>query len=215
MAVEDTKRKLIEATYEIMKNEGVDKVSARNIAKKAECTATVIYKYFTNLNYLVVMASLRFLEGYTKEGLEISLSKEDGITIDKRAWKAFINYAFRNPRIYENLFWGEGNEVYADAIVEYFELYPGEMSKRTTAYYYTMMFNPRIEERDFIWLRKSVNEGRMKMEDAFYVSRTNSYIVRGMLLEHMNDYKNPAVVEKVIEDCYSMIVKTIDSFIIE
>ena len=213
MAVEDTKRKLVEVTYKMIRDEGIDNVSARKIAKKAECTATLIYKYFTNLNYLIVLASLKTLEAYTREGYELSLSREDAVTIDKKAWKAFISYAFRNPKIYDNLFWGEGNKVYGDAIVEYFELYPEEMGKKTTAYYYTMMFNPRIEERDFIWLRKSVNEGRMSMEDALYVSRTNSYIVRGMLLEHMEDYKDVARLEKVIADCYYMVEKTIDAFV--
>lgn len=213
MAGEATKRKLIEVTYRILQEKGFENLKAREIAKEAGCTATVIYKYFDNLNYLIVLASLRVLEEYNRESLEISKKTGDCITLNKMAWRAFIRHAFKNPRIFENLFWGKGKAVFEDAVIEYFELYPEELSGKTSAYYYATYFNSNLEERDFIWLRRGVNEGYLELEDAMYISRVNSMIVHGMLLEHMDDYTIPGVAEKAIKECIYLVEKNINTFL--
>lgn len=213
MAAEETKKRLVDVAYRIMKESGFENLKAREIAKEAGCTATVIYKYFEDLNYLITLASFKFLENYIRESGEISVSSDDSITQNKKAWRLFIQYAFQNPRIYENLFWGRGKAIYEDAVMEYFQLYSGEFSKELTAYYYLTMYNPDIGERDLIWLRQGVNQGRLKMEDALYISRVNQMIVRAMLLEHMEDYKDPDVAEQAVQECIYLVEKTIDTFL--
>ncbi len=213
MAAADTKKRLVDVTYRIMKESGFENLKAREIAKEAGCTATVIYKYFEDLNYLITLASFKFLENYIRETGEISGDADDGVALNKKAWRLFIQYAFQNPPIYENLFWGRGKAIYEDAVIEYFKLYSGELSKESTAYHYITMFNSDIGERELLWLRRGVNKGCLEMEDALYISRVNQMIVRAMLLEHMEDYKEPGVAERAVRECIYLVEKTIDTFL--
>lgn len=213
MATEETRKRLVDVTYRIMKESGFENLKAREIAREAGCTATVIYKYFDDLYYLITLASFKFLEDYIRESEKISRSGDNSIVQNKKAWRLFIKYAFQNPRIYENLFWGRGKMVYEDAVSEYFDLYADEISKESTAYYYITMFNADIGERDLIWLRRGVNQGYLEMEDALYISRVNQMIVRGMLLEHMDDYMVPGVAERAIDECICLVEKTIDTYL--
>ena len=187
MAAEETRKRLVDVTYRIMKESGFENLKAREIAREAGCTATVIYKYFDDLYYLITLASFKFLEDYIRESEKISRSGDNSIVQNKKAWRLFIKYAFQNPRIYENLFWGRGKMVYEDAVSEYFDLYADEISKESTAYYYITMFNADIG--------------------------VNQMIVRGMLLEHMDDYMVPGVAERAIDECICLVEKTIDTYL--
>ena len=62
MAAEDTKRKLVEAAYKMLMEEGFENVKARNVAKEAGYAATAIYKHFGSLNFLTTLASFKLLD---------------------------------------------------------------------------------------------------------------------------------------------------------
>lgn len=214
MSVEDTKRKLVEAAYKILKENGFESVKARDVAKEAGYAATVIYKHFGNLNFLVTLASLRELEKYNRENMELTAQVSDSVQVSKLSWKSFLLHAFHNPPVFENLFWGKARAIFEDAVVEYFQLYPEEIQKKTSTFFYLAYFSSNIEERDFMLLRQAANEGRMTLEDAFYVSRVNSMIAHAALLEHMEDYKDEKIATRAAENCYKLIEKTIDKWLI-
>ena len=46
MSAETTKRKLVEAAYQTLQEEGFEHIKARNVAGKAGYAATAIYKHF-------------------------------------------------------------------------------------------------------------------------------------------------------------------------
>jgi predicted HicB family RNase H-like nuclease len=100
-------------------------------------------------------------------------------------WKLFNRYAFEWPDIYYRLFWGQYNNEFADAMQEYFELFPFSGSEKYPAYYYTMLFSDNIQERDFLMLHRAVGRKLLTEEDAAYYSRTTPLIVKGMLGECM------------------------------
>jgi hypothetical protein len=81
------------------------------------------------------------------------------------------------------LFWGEYNNEFANAMQEYFELFPFSGSEKYPAFYYTMLFSDNIRERDFFMLHRAVNRKLLAEEDAMYFSKTNPLIVKGMLSE--------------------------------
>jgi AcrR family transcriptional regulator len=214
MSNELTKRKLVEVTYDILLNEGIQEVKARKIAQKAGCTATVIYKYFDNLDYLITVSSMRFLDEYNEKMSAVVQEKGDSIALNKKGWKIFIEYAFQNPIIFERLFWGKGRQVYEDALMEYYLLFPENLQAKAVAYFCITAFTANIEERDFIWLRRAANENLLYMEDAVYISRVNSFIVHGMLLEYVEKKKDPGTAEKTAQETYSLVEKTIDTYVL-
>ena len=60
----DTKRRLVEATYQVIQEKGVEGVTAREVAKRVGVTPTVIYRHFENLYYLTVLASIICISDY-------------------------------------------------------------------------------------------------------------------------------------------------------
>ena len=205
MAADDMKRKLIEITYNMIAEDGMESVSARKIAKEAGCTAPLIYIHFENLNYLIVLASFRFLQPYFEEIIEYSLTGSDPVNSDRLAWHSFIRYAFRNPRVFYNLFWGEGNSIYADAIIDYLQLYPQEMLNADVAYHYISISSSSLEERDLLWLERGVKEGAVTEKDAVFASKILNAVVRSRLLDCVKDYRDPVLLNKHISECISMI----------
>lgn len=205
MAADDMKRKLIEITYNMIAKEGMEAVSVRKIAKEAGCTAPLIYIHFENLNYLIILASIRFLQPYFEEIIEYSLREPDPVNCDRLAWHSFVRYAFRNPLVFHNLFWGEGNSIYADAIFDYFQLYPQEMQNADVSYHYISISSSSLEERDLLWLERGVKEGIVAEKDAVFTSKILHSVVRSRLLDCVADYKDSVRLNQRISECISII----------
>ena len=87
--------------------------------------------------------------------------------------------------IYYRLFWGNNNQFYGDAIQDYLELFPFEVPEKNMAYFYTLIFNENMQERDMQMLRRAANYRLMTREDAHYFSWTNTLIVRSLLVDAM------------------------------
>lgn len=215
MASEDTKRKLILIADKMLIEKGFENITARAIAKEAGCTATVIYKHFENLNYLLTLASLSELEKYNKDNMWVDRTISNPILSNELSWEVFLRHAFRNVPIYVNLFWGEGAKYFEEAAIEYFQLFPDQWKNENAAIFYTAYFNSNISERDYILLRLAAHQGYISMEDARYLSEINAKIAHASLLEHMDDYKNPSVAKKAAEDCYRLIQRNFEKCLLK
>lgn len=107
------------------------------------------------------------------------------VEIYVESWEILNKYAFERPDIYYRLFWGNNNQFYGDAIQDYLELFPFEVPEKNIAYFYTLIFNENMQERDMQMLRRAANYHQMTLEDADYFSQTNTLIVRGLLEDAM------------------------------
>ncbi len=83
-----------------------------------------MYKHFESLDYLLALASVRFLKPYIEE-LEENLKNEDDIIEAQiNAWRLFDKYAFMHPYIFLNLFWGNIRNDLESILQEYLKMYP-------------------------------------------------------------------------------------------
>lgn len=208
-----TKRRIVEATYEIILENGLEAITAREVARRVGVSATMIYKHFENLTYLTVIASIRYIQDYVKALKVIYERKTDYIELDLLGWRNFCDYAFKNPPIYENLFWGIYNDRLEEAIMDFYELFPEEMSLMNDAFLVYSIFSSSIEERDFLWLRRASNNGILSYDDARFLARTNCLICRGCLLECFKNYGEPGISKKAADECYELIRKNIMTYI--
>lgn len=179
----ETKKRIVLSTYQKLCSEKASSLTVREIAKDSGCSAAALYRYFDSLDYLVVVASVRFLDDYMRGYAKILDSGSDMLEIYIRGWELFNHYAFERPDVYDHLFWGKENSVFSSAVQDYFELFPLDGSKSYTAYYYTLLFNNDMRERDFIMLRRVANAGFISDEEAEYFSYSNPLIVGGMIRE--------------------------------
>lgn len=182
----ETKRQLVMLTYQMLCRQDASTITVRDIAREKGCSAPAIYKYFESLDYLIVVASVQFLQEYMEKYARLLDSGKPFLDIYMEGWELFNHYAFQRPDIFYRLFWGNENQSFGDAFVDHFELFPLEGSKEYLAYYYALMFNDNMRERDFLVLRRASNYQLMSEADARYFSVTNPLIVKGLLLEAMS-----------------------------
>ena len=181
----ETKKQLIMLTYRKLCEQDASSFTVRDIAKEKGCSAAAIYRHFESFDYLIVVSSVRFLHEYMNEYAKLMDEEKPFLEIYLEGWELFNRYAFRRPDIYYRMFWGKENIVYSEAFQDYFELFPFTGSEKYMAHFYTLMFNPNMQERDFLMLRRAENYGLLSDGDAKYFSMTNCFIVKGMLEKAM------------------------------
>lgn len=209
LSSENKKRKFISEAYEMIQECGSENITVRDLAKRVGVSSATLYRHFTDLEYVLVLASIRFLDGYVNEIKDITLNSANPVEVDIAAWQCFNKYVFKNPPIFLNLFWGKYSKELDYALQEYFELYPLETSFMAVAMLCCPLFVGDIEERDYMWMRRAAAEGLIAYDDAAYISKVNCIIAKCLLEEHVQDYRKPGGPEKAAKECSALIEKTI------
>lgn len=206
-----TKRRYVEKTYHLIQEKGIDSLTIRSIAKEVGCSYAVLYKHFESLDYLIMLASMKFLDEYYREMVTIQKAEKDYLMRDLALWRVFNKYAFRNPPVFLHLFWEHHDAIFEDAVEEYQKLFPFKRGSNDESFYgyiYAAVFEGRMEDREFILLRHAISQGRLSHESAIYLSTVNSCIVQGKLREHRFDYKNPGIPEAAAAECDRLLLET-------
>ncbi|MCW3086878.1 MAG: TetR family transcriptional regulator [Sediminibacterium sp.] len=106
---EETRVNILEASLEIVKEEGWPSLSMRKIADKIEYTAPIIYEYFANkdaiLNELTRQGFLK-LAGEMQAASSQHTSPEAQL---ESMWLAYWNFAFANKELYQVMYGVEMN----------------------------------------------------------------------------------------------------------
>ncbi len=183
----ETKKRFILSTYRKLLVQDSSEISVRKLAEENGCSVAALYKHFESLDYLIAVASIRFLDEYMVEYGKLMDMEKDPLSIYIEGWELFNHYAFQRPDIYYRLFWGDGNSIFENAFQDYFELFPVAGPEKYAAYYYTLLFDEDMQNRDFVVLRRIVNMDLITDEDAYYYSWTNPLIVKGLLASAMKE----------------------------
>lgn len=190
------KKELVQVTYSILKSEGMENLKIRRIALEAGCTSTVIYKHFEDLDHLIAFASIRFLKEYIQD---FQLIRGDTslnvLDMNLRLWECFAGYAFREPEIFELLFWGKYKEQLGNMIFEYFQLFQTEMGD-FDGLSASVMFNNDMREREYIMQRRAAATGYLDFGDIAMLSDLTSFLFHGMLLEYKGHYKEAGMAQE-------------------
>lgn len=131
MGVNEKKKKVmtcfIESTEDLMKEDDIDKISIRKIAKRAGYNSATIYYYFEDIEHLILFASIRYLREYTS-ALAKNIKKEM-TTLEKyrTVYETFNYYAFRSPIIFHNMFFGKYSPMLLEVIKEYYDIFPDDL----------------------------------------------------------------------------------------
>lgn len=205
----ETRRNLVLTTYRMLQEMDASKITVRALAKEVGCSPAALYRHFENIEYLIVLASIRFFEKYMIEYGVLMDSETNLLKQYVDGWKLFNRYAFERPDLYYRLMWGQYNSAFSEAIVEYMELFPFTASTSSPDYFYTMIFDNNIMERDFLILRRIVNQGMLSEENARYFSKSNPLLVKGMLEMYMD--KDLAERKRGEQECNALLLKNMEN----
>jgi len=106
---ENTRVNILDAAYDIVKEEGWQALSMRKIADKIEYTAPIIYEYYANKEAILLELS--------KKGFEMLASKMKAAAAKytepeeqiEALWLAYWNFAFAHKEYYQLMFGIEVN----------------------------------------------------------------------------------------------------------
>lgn len=120
-------RYFVDATVEIIEEEGLENVTARKIADKAGYTSSTIYNYFGELSHLIFFASMRFVNEYLQE-VTTYISKSDNY-FEKYllSWECLCKHSFSKPQIYNAVFIADLGEKPQELLDRYFSVYQSDL----------------------------------------------------------------------------------------
>lgn len=144
--------RFIDATRQLIDEDGLEGVSIRKIAEKAGFHNSTIYLYFKDVNQLILLASLKHFGEYSR-ALSAQIQKHESILDNYFAvWSFFCQTVFGKPQIFYNFFFGKYSNNLTDTILQYYDLFPEEKieyPKEIEEMYYAK----NIHERGLVFLR--------------------------------------------------------------
>jgi AcrR family transcriptional regulator len=106
---EETRTNILEASIDIVKEEGWQALSMRKIADKIEYTAPIIYEYFANKDAILNELTR---QGFVKLAVQMEEAKnkyQDPAEQLEAMWLAYWNFAFAEKQLYQVMYGVEVN----------------------------------------------------------------------------------------------------------
>jgi AcrR family transcriptional regulator len=128
--IKNNKVSIISAAMNMIREGGIQSVSARSLGTRVGMNSALIYRYFEDIEEVVLFACVHVLQEYTREltvaRREYEASTDDIVDIDlyMLSWKLFCKHAFGNPEEYHTLFFSKHSAVLRKIIDEYYKLFP-------------------------------------------------------------------------------------------
>jgi len=101
---EDTRKNILDAALQIVKQEGWGALSMRKIADMIEYTAPIIYEYFSNKEGILLELTR---QGYIHLGSKIKAAQESKTTPEEQLeamWIAYWDFAFEETELYRVMY---------------------------------------------------------------------------------------------------------------
>lgn len=160
-----SRKDYIALASDIIKEEGIEGVSIRRIARELGCSSASLYRHFENLNELLYYAQLDALNEYI---INLSqASKEWSGIWDTHfgIWECYAQIAFKNPEAFEHIFFKNLHKNSEEALKEYYEMFP-EMIVDIEPKTQKMLRTSNYYERDLQICLQLVDEGKIAPESA-------------------------------------------------
>ncbi|WMJ76831.1 MULTISPECIES: TetR/AcrR family transcriptional regulator [unclassified Sedimentibacter] len=202
----------IDATDEIIKNEGIEYVTIRKVASNAGYNSATIYNYFKNLDHLILFSSLKYLNDYTAALPKYLMNAHNSAERFLKVWECFCYFSFKNPEIYHSIFFARLNDDHKEVVKEYYNLFPDDLGIHSEDATTEMLLKYNIYERDMILVSECVKEGLIRAEDMESMNEMATMIYEGILLKVLNGKIDP---EYALEKTMKYIVHITDSFLIK
>lgn len=159
MLMKDISKIFISETIELIKEIGIKNVSIRKIAAKANMNSANIYYHFDNLDHLLGLASIYFIQEYVLEVSEKVKLAKNSFDEYMIIWECFAHYAFLNPNLYKRIFFNFINKDY-NLFEEFYNYFP-EYKEKLNNNYLEVFMKDNVYERNKALLKKVLTNEKM------------------------------------------------------
>ena len=158
----------IEATQELILNEGIENLSIKKIADTAGYNTATIYNYFEDLEELILYSSIDYLKIYLKDLKSEINSNMKAIEMYETIYKVFVHHSFEKPEIFHTLFFGKYSYKLEKIIKKYYEIFPDDITGQTDITK-SVLVEGHIHNRDLPVIKQMIKEGSILEEEAPYI----------------------------------------------
>lgn len=159
----------IDATKELIADEGFSNLTIRKIATAAGYNSATLYNYFEDLDELLLFSSISFLKDYVRLLNKKIISSMTALERYRTIHETFDLCSLQYPEIFYNLFFGRSSKRLPSIIRQYYELFPNELEGQLPAVK-TMLLEGNMYMRDTSIVHDLVAEGVIKEKNASMVA---------------------------------------------
>jgi AcrR family transcriptional regulator len=187
---EKTKRenikKLINCARSLMDERGIQNVTIRAIADRAEMNSATMYNYFRDLDELITYACISYFQEYCERLYAENqyLSENEPEEVYLMTWDLFCQYAFIHPEEMYQLFFGKYSGELKTVIRKYYQWFPEE-TENLSQNLQEMMEDADMFKRNIHVLRPILPEGTSEKDLKIVNELTVSYLQ--MLLRELSE----------------------------
>jgi AcrR family transcriptional regulator len=137
--------------------------------------SALIYRYFKDIDEIILYACVHALQEYTREMNDARIAYESSVSevSDKDlyllSWELFSKHAFSNPEEYSTLFFNKHSSALPNIIRDYHELFPHEAADDADIVLEGMYRTSSMRDRNFVLLIP-VLEGRKSEQDIILIN---------------------------------------------
>ena len=176
----------IDATEELIKTEGFQQVTIRNVAEKAGYNSATIYNYFAEFSHLLFFASFKFLKPYLTKVTNEMKKEDDPVKKYIIAWECYSENSFNNPDIFNSVFLMDLGDHPENLLDRYYELYPSDLLEIPEELH-PLLLDRNISSRGRFALSGIVAAGILTEEKAEELNELTNLIWQGMFSNLLNN----------------------------
>lgn len=176
----------IDATVDIINEDGIDQVTIRKVADRAGYNSATIYNYFGEVSHLIFFASMKLLKEYTKE---VTVIMEKGQTYLEKymlAWECFCRHSFQKPAIFHAVFIMDLGDHPEKMIERYYEIYPSELINIPEELK-PILFERSMTKRGKSLLQLAAKEGLVDELQVDSLNEMTNLLWQGMMTNILNN----------------------------
>jgi AcrR family transcriptional regulator len=186
----------LEATVQIIEEEGIENVTIRKVADIAGYNSATIYNYFQEVSHMIFFASMTFLKKYT-DALPGYMSKgENSLERFLLIWECFCKYSYAEPKIYNAIFSSNLGSQPEELLQNYYTIFPLDIIDLPEEIL-PMVLESNLSKRGRVALERCVKEGWMKKENAEEINEMAVLMWQGMLTLLLNNRRSHTPEEAV------------------
>ena len=181
--IRNNKRLIISTAKEMIHDNGIHSVTARSIGSRISMNSALIYRYFRDIDEVVLFACVHALCDYSSEMSSVfhseDLSDEELYVL---SWKLFSKHAFKNPEEFHVLFFSKHSADLPEVIRQYYELFPEDATDETDNIIRSMLRTANLRERNLMVLNP-VLEGRTSEDNIMLINDMTISYFYALLIE--------------------------------
>ncbi|WP_445489166.1 TetR/AcrR family transcriptional regulator [Niallia sp. 03133] len=187
----------VEATAEIIQEEGIEKVTIRKVANKVGYNSATIYNYFSEVSHLIFFASMTLLKDYTEEVAVYMQKSEKPLEKYLLAWECFCRHSFSQPKVFYAIFINDLGDYPENMLESYYKKYPRDLINIPEELIPTL-FERNMSKRGRSVLELALQEGEIEEEKVDAINELTILVWQGMfsnILNHRKSYDSEKAVQ--------------------